>query len=551
MDTETGTPARLTLFPLTDPRMAAFVAPPDRVVTVGRLDECEMCLKNDMVSRRHARLSRHGDTWYIQDLKSSHGTYVNGMRIDPALPSPLASGDLVRVGPWTFRVGLGDGPPPATAQMETPGGGDRVANVGAGELESPTGLRLRLLTECAAMLHGSGDSHSLAARALEASLAGTGFVRGCILRPVGVGSGVEVIASRGGIEEGQQFALSSSLIDMALRGEMARLSAASPMIASHSVMELGIHSALCAPILLGKSVEALLYLDARGKESAVHDEAAGFCRAITQIYGLALADAKRRELESRQLRLQADLEAAREAQQMILPPPDGVRGAVRYSVRTMPGHFVAGDLFDIVDLDDGRMAVCLGDVMGKGIGSAILMSCTQSFLHAEIRRTGDPASAVKSVNAYVAERASGGRFVSLWVGVFGESGELKYTDAGHGHWLHKPAGREAQRPPLGGGLLIGIEKDFKYETQTLRLGAGDRVIVYSDGAHEQRDARGEEFGLARLRDALVGSESAAGDVEAIIRTLAGFAGTDAFDDDTTVASVEFSPAASDARPSSG
>jgi sigma-B regulation protein RsbU (phosphoserine phosphatase) len=533
----------LTLFPLTDARMPAFVAPPERVVTVGRLDECELCLKNEAVSRRHARLSRHGDSWFIQDLKSSHGTYVNGIRIDPARPSPLAGTDLVRIGPWTFRVWIGDSPPPRTAAVETPSSADRVTGVGLQELESPTGRRLRLLTECAARLHGASDSHALAETALDAAIAGTGFVRGCILRPVGVGSGVEVTASRGGGYQSGQVGLSRSLIDMALRGEMARLSGASPMVASHSVIQMGIHSALCAPIMLGKSVEALLYLDARGKESAVHDEAAGFCQAITQIYGLALANTKRQELENRQLRLQADLEAAREAQQMLLPAPDGERGPVHYSVRASPGHFVAGDLFDIVNLDDGRVAVCIGDVMGKGIGSAILMVCTQSFLHAEIRRTGDPGAALVSVNNYVAERVSGGRFVTLWVGIFDGGGGLAYTDAGHGYWLHKPAGQPARQPPPGGGILIGIEHGQPYTTQTMQLARGDRIILHSDGANEQRDAHGEQFGSERLIAALAESGSTDGDVEAITRALTTFAGTEAFDDDTTVASVEFAPGA--------
>src|SRR5262249_4009123 len=203
--------------------------------------------------------------------------------------------------------------------------------------------------------------------------------------------------------------------------------------ASYSIAELGIHSALCAPVPIGDDVIAYVYLDARGSESSVRADAAGFCEAIARAYGLALANLKRTELERRQVQLAAELAAAREVQSTMLPPKEADLGVIRYGVEVRPGLFVAGDLFDVIGLPGGRVAVCLGDVAGHGVGSALLMAMTQSHLHAELRRSEDPAEALSGVNRYLCERVGGGWFVSLWVGIFGPGGSLHCVDAGHGH----------------------------------------------------------------------------------------------------------------------
>src|SRR5205814_10676781 len=134
----------------------------------------------------------------------------------------------------------------------------------------------------------------------------------------------------------------------------ARLTEDGPVNYGQSIASLGIHSALCAPIVFGAAVVGFLYFDARGQESPVHPEAAGFCQAISRMCGLAMANLKRAELELRQRRLEADLTAAREAQQLIMPPNAGTIGRIRYALRSRPGRTVAGDLFDLVELDDGR-----------------------------------------------------------------------------------------------------------------------------------------------------------------------------------------------------
>src|SRR5262249_19080875 len=159
-----------------------------------------------------------------------------------------------------------------------------------------------------------------------------------------------------------------------------------------------------------------LYLDARGTHRDVAPDAAAFCQVIARLCGLALSNLKRVELEQRQRHLEAEVQAAREAQLLILPPEHGVVGSVQYAMRMRPGHFVAGDLFDVLELDEHRVAVSIGDVAGHGVGAAVLMAASQSHLSAALQRHRDPAIAIAEVNRYLTERSTPHRFVSLWVG---------------------------------------------------------------------------------------------------------------------------------------
>jgi pSer/pThr/pTyr-binding forkhead associated (FHA) protein len=104
----------ITLHTLTGPYGGAFSIPSDRPVTVGRSAACDLCLLHEGVSRRHATVLRRGDGWFILDQGSVRGTFLNGVRLEPTVPSALSTGDLLRIGPWTFRVSIGSEPATGT-----------------------------------------------------------------------------------------------------------------------------------------------------------------------------------------------------------------------------------------------------------------------------------------------------------------------------------------------------------------------------------------------------------------------------------------------------
>lgn len=491
-----------------------------------------------MVQWRHAR-------WYVMDLGSAPGTLVNGVPIGQHTPTVLAELDLLRIGPWTFRVGMNSttiNRPMAPTRDDAGRSTLRVSSRSIDAAGAHASQRLEQLIDSTLRLMDAPDEGTMARVVLDAALAGTGYSRGAVLRPAAAEQ-VELIHSAGAYTaEMRDNGFSRTLIREACAGRLASLTDSSPTTAGDRTLgELRIHSAVCAPVMVSGVVVALVYLDARAEETRVRADADSFCAALARMYGMAIGSAMRTDLEARRAALEQDLGAAREAQQLIMPPPDGSFPGLTYSVRSVPGRFVAGDLFDVVDLGGYRTAVTIGDVSGEGAGSAILMASTQAYLHAALRRSTDLAEAVSELNRYVDQHSPMDRFVSLWVGVFDQSARtLTYVDAGHGHWLYVPAGGEPQRRnggPRGGGIPLGISPEYPYHSAQVAISPGDRVVLYSDGLLEQESPAGEEFGSERIAEVVRACDGPAADADRLLTAVRTHAARPFFDDDTTIASV--------------
>lgn len=558
-DAAPGISRRLRLEAIAGPPIDQIAIDPDSNVVIGRSSGVDRQLADKTVSRRHCRLGRRGSHWLLTDLGSRHGTFLNGIRLEPEQPAPLNDGDLVRVGPWTLRV-IDDADKstsmPTTNDLATTS--HRVQRVPVRELRSVAQQRLDLLIECAAAINAATSERELGEKSLEAVSRGTGFRRAAFIRQVSSSGDVQVIASVGpgrdhvgpddptareGTPPKAGFSFSRSLINAASNGEIVRMSADSGVNYGESIIKLGIHAALCAPIMLGSSVEAYLYLDARDAEETIAHDAAAFCQAVSRMCGLALANLKRIELETKSARLMDELKAAREAQVRLMPRGIDTVGAFEYAMQNKPGRTVAGDLFDVIPLDNGRLAVFLGDVMGKGIGAAILMATTQAMLRVSLSQ-GEPADeAIRRANRSLYERSADGEFVSLWLGVLDPEGEtLEFVDAGHGLWAVIEPGGEPRCVACEGGLVLGVSPDAKYARESVPFPRGSRLIVFSDGLTEQPNPDDEQFGLDRAFHALRSTRTPRDDVIALARAVRDHAETDALADDLTVASIAYTQA---------
>jgi sigma-B regulation protein RsbU (phosphoserine phosphatase) len=571
----------IRLDPIAGPDADALRVEPGGVGTIGRSMNNDMVLLDGAVSREHASVQDKGGRWLLVDRGSRHGTLLNGVRLEAGEPAVIRGGDLVRIGPWTLRVRLasspestrrtgtgvsGTGTAMATV-VASPGKGEVVHQVRDDEVGRLAKNRLDLLFEYAAQINAAPDEQRLCEAALQNAITGSGYSRGALLR--GEGDGFEVIAS---VTKGSDaftpasFDVSASLLSKASDGRPALLESMGGDMPDYgqSVMDLSIHSALCVPITVGEQIDSYLYLDARGRERTVQQDATGFCVALARICGLALSNLVRRDLEKRQAEMMVQLGAAREAQQVILPPEQGEIGGMTYALRMRPGMYVAGDMFDIIDVNAAerergkvygvrrvesdaergdRVAVFLGDVTGEGIGAGILMASGQAHLHALLQQHADPEIAVNAVNKYLAEHSPPDRFISLWVGLFDRDARtLTYVDAGHGHWAVVRDGK-ATKEPVRGGIPAAIDPGVTYQARTIPFGGADRLVVFSDGVIEQSatgTTRAEDmFGLERVLEILGASASPAADVEGVMRAVLAHAGGDALDDDTTIASVQW------------
>lgn len=534
----------LRLEPVAGPAADTFDLKPSQYTRIGRALDCQLCLPDPSVSRSHAAIVGRGGKWFLSDLGSRVGTFLNGVRLPPNQPAPLAVGDSLRIGPWEFRLAAETSTRAGSLHTldDTSDPRRHVQTLVEGDMAGIARQRLSLLLECAAEINAVKNECELADALAKSALSGSGYGRAAYLRSLAGDQEVEMLASRtpSGADAGG-FAVSRSLIRGASLGRVARLRARDAHDFGQSIAELGIQSALCLPVQIDTAVVGYLYLDARAGDARLQPDAAEFCQALARFGGLALAKLKRDELEARRQHLEAQLHAARDAQQLIMPTNDGVVSGLAYALRMRPGLFVAGDLFDVVPLEDGRVGVCLGDVTGEGVGAGVLMASTQAHLNAALLHYGDPAQAVTAANRYVAAHSEMGKFVSLWVGVFdARAGRLTFVDAGHGHWMLTAPGREPWRPSGGDGIPIGIDADFHFESAEVEFRPDRRAVLLSDGIVEQRSPEGEQFSLQRVQEILANTRGGVREqAEAVYNAVIAFAGGPALSDDASVAIIEF------------
>jgi serine phosphatase RsbU (regulator of sigma subunit) len=360
-----------------------------------------------------------------------------------------------------------------------------------------------------------------------------------MIMPVGDCGEIEVVGFLDGeSRDAAGTTFSRSLLDGASRGDVACLLSGDTAGFGQSIADLNIHSAICSGIMVDNILVAYLYLDAREQEQQIQPDAAGFCQALCQMAGLAYANLRRLENQIEQARLEHDLSAAREAQQLLIPNDVGAGEVFEWGRVFKPGREASGDLLDIIPLSENRLALIVGDVSGKGAGAAILMSSAQSYIHARITSGCSPEDTVTAVNKFVAKRSPMNRFLTLWVGIFdAEAKELQYVDAGHGHWAIRRANGQAEAPPTPDGFLIGIDENSEYRNATLLVEPGDRIIIFSDGIPEQQTESGEQYGVNRVYELIAASPSAEEDVKRLLDAVIQWAGSSELDDDTTIVSL--------------
>jgi len=320
------------------------------------------------------------------------------------------------------------------------------------------------------------------------------------------------------------------------------------------MVRLRINSAICVPLMLGNTVAAFLYLDARGSLiQSLRPGSSAFCVALGRMASLALANLKRIEMEKREARMQAELKAAAAAQQWILPRRHGQHGPFLTIGESRPGAHVGGDFFDIIPLSDKRLAVAVGDVAGKGISASVLMTATQGYLHSALTHRNDPGEALSDLTRFVNPRRPENRFVTMWVGIFdADRGTLSYVDAGHSYAILQRQDGSFEQLDKGGGLPVGIDGEFRYKSEMVRICPGDKVMIVSDGIIEQLgSAEGsasgpaaasgllekQPFDLAGLRKSMTGAgqDPVADLFSAVVR----HSGTHQLSDDATAVLVQW------------
>jgi phosphoserine phosphatase RsbU/P len=522
----------------------------DRGILIGRGETCDLRLEDPKVSRPHAQFIEDRGGWRIADKGSRWGTFVNGQKIQPGNWVPVAEGDHIQIKPWTFLFSM-RGISHQTMRTIDDAGTINIRALSRSVAEPLKEELLKVLLDGSAVIQAVKDEKSLNESLVEIAGRGTGLPNAVVLRVLDSNGGIEILAQRSDVINSHRTpGFSRSLLAAAAQGDVVELSSDSEINVSHSLIEANVQAAICAPLVLGSTVAAYLYLDARGAPAGglrtLRPNAAGFCQALARMGGLALANLKRIETEMRIIRMEADLEAASIAQHMILPRGSVTSGNVICFGKSRSSKHLGGDFFDFIPLPDGRLVVTLGDVSGHGAEASVLMTAAQGFLRAAFRYHDDVARAVTDLNDFIQSRCPPGKFITLWVGLFdGLRKELHYVDAGHGLALLLSSGGKFKTLDANDGQMLNVDACFKYRATIEPLLPGESLLIISDGIKEQpksgsgmEDDR-VEFGMDRVK-AVAAAESSEMIVKRLFEDLFAFAGTQDLADDTTAVLVQWS-----------
>ncbi len=245
---------------------------------------------------------------------------------------------------------------------------------------------------------------------------------------------------------------------------------------------------------------------------------------------LARALRKRERLEEQ------EWEEARDIVRGLLPQEIPQVSGYELSAAWQPARVVGGDYFDVLKLGENQVALCIADVIGKGIPAALLMSNLQAALKAAAAETAKPKELCAKVNRIICSNIAPGKFITLFYGLLDAPGKrMVYTNAGHNSPIL--LGRDGQHVRLEqGGAALGVFQDWHYEQGEVRVASGDRFLLFTDGVSEARNQAGEEYGEDRLIALLrENCELGAGELQKkILSAVAEFSGGDLQDDATLV-----------------
>jgi phosphoserine phosphatase RsbU/P len=192
-----------------------------------------------------------------------------------------------------------------------------------------------------------------------------------------------------------------------------------------------------------------------------------------------------------------ELQRAREIQESLLPKKIPQLPGFEVASAWQPARAVGGDYFDVLKLGEKRLAICIADVSGKGVPAALLMANVQASLRASVRDLDSPARVCTIINGMLCETIAADKFVTFFCGVLdATSGTLRYCNAGHPYPILVSSG--AVRTLDQGGAVLGVFPAWTYQESSVDLGAGDRLLLFTDGITEAEGPDGEEFGMERV-----------------------------------------------------
>jgi serine phosphatase RsbU (regulator of sigma subunit) len=524
---------------------------------IGRSSDNDLSFPSDMsLSRHHLILEQATDGWYLEDLGAKNRTTLNGRRVEGKTRlSPgdrIGAGQLVLVfggmkvstGPVEFVAGGDEGPLRATVMTSLRGvlsrentmpGTTRTPAVGARRglpLDHPG---VAALIRAGRELAGHRPLDELFELILDLSIQAVGAERGVLMTLEG-----EDLVARS--VRGEGFRISSAVRDRVVRDRASLLVRDTALDeafkARDSIVGQQIQSVMAVPLQTNDRVIGLINVDSRSFARPFTPDDLDLLTVLANVAAIRIEQQRLALVEVQERIISRDLEQAAVIQQRLLPHEAPKVPGFDLAGHNLPCRTVGGDYFDFFPYPDGRIGLVLGDVSGKGMPAALLMTALKGGVQVLLTDPPDDVPVLMSrLDRVVAANFPRNRFVSLFFGLLDSAtGDMIYCNAGHNPPLLARANGTIERLPSC-GTILGIFPDLGYEVKSCRLERGDTLTLFSDGVTEELSPTGEEYGEARLTDLVLkglgaGATELVDEIRAAV--LAWAAGAPAADDITVL-----------------
>lgn len=488
------------------------------VFTIGRKAENDLQLLSDSVSRQHAEIVYENGAWYLVDIGSKRGTFVNDQRIERCALQHL---DRIRVGgdeeqQITFldetvecASAIFDSTPRLTL---TPPVQDRERVTSANEELQ----KLARFVEVNQAFKFSMTPDDVLCLIVDAAIEITQAERGFLMLRNAAGD-LEFKVARDQNRswlEGADFAMSRSVVEEAFKQNRSVIINDSSEAASHfpreSVRNLDLRSIACIPLrrfqmtenmdtttILKRDVIGVLYVDSHVIGGTISQTSIRLLESLAFEATKSLESVRLMHEEQEKKQIEQELNMARQVQVALSPTAFKVPDHFEIAAHNIPSRYVGGDFYDFIPLKENRSAFMLGDVSGKGMAAALLAAMAQGALQALFTSNLPLTEVVSSLNKVLVQRSASNRFITLFCATLAPDGQFTYINAGHNLPILARATGETETLTTK-SVLLGAFDFVEYKPRQTRLTLGDVVVMYTDGVTEAVNAENQMFGDERL-----------------------------------------------------
>ena len=499
----------------------------DRCV-IGRHPDCDLVLDSNAVSRRHARIVADGDQFAVEDLGSRNGTFVNGERVQR---QTLAQNDRIKVCDvllsFQEQADTGSAFEEAVAVTvtddEKQSSSTIMTSVDAGSsrelgLAIRPEAKLHAVMEISRALGSMLKLDEILPKILETLFAifpqaDRGFI---MLQDRQTGRLVPKAVKHRRSADEESITISRTIVRRVMDDKQAVLSADassdSRVEMSESIAGFRILSMMCVPLMSEDNAVGIIHIDTNDQRSKFSEEDLGLLDSVASQASIAVENARLHEEMVAQARMAQQMAFAKDVQQGFLPSElPKVEGLDFYAFYES-AYSVGGDYYDFIPLSDGRLAVAVGDVSGKGVAAALMMARLSSDVRYCASTAAGPGQAVTQINESLTTANLQDKFVTFVLLVIDINAHtVTVVNAGHMPPMvrRSESGQIEEVAEAEAGLPLAVVEGVVYEQVVTPLGPGDCVVVFTDGVSEAMNPDSDLYTIERLRELVAGAPGTA------------------------------------------